>query len=237
MGLLGNPTKKQSAIGSILDDLTHLEINTVIKKGMTGTAPPESMEELLSSLFNTYVGRISLILNRPEIDVDHSFDHKQVTTLNALATELEVLQQAMDENEQRLDDRDYIIYLRIATYCKFIRGTLKNKSFFESKTDDFDLMNQKMVVDDFQLPAISHKIKVRLKRYHDLGTEEIVFQTRFGLDGDVITRVSEDFAQERKQALLDIHEKHINLSLNYWKDMVQIVINVIGEIFNNKSKD
>ena len=74
--------------------------------------------------------------------------------------------------------------------------------------------------------------RVKIKRMFDLGTESIVLQTRFGLDGDVVTRIGEDFAKHPKDIVLDIHDKQTNLTVNYWKSLVTLVKDFVSEFFN-----
>jgi hypothetical protein len=72
--------------------------------------------------------------------------------------------------------------------------------------------------------------RVMIKRLYDLGTERIVMQTRFGIDGDVVTRIEEGFANKPKQIVLDLHEKHTDLSLKYWQSLISIVKNIVSDI-------
>jgi len=55
-------------------------------------------------------------------------------------------------------------------------------------------------------------------------------QTRFGIDGDVITRIEENFANAPKQVVLDLHEKHTDLSVKYWQSLVNIVKDLVSGI-------
>ena len=76
----------------------------------------------------------------------------------------------------------------------------------------------------------------------DLGTETIVMQTRIGLDGDVITRIERDFAESggdpihgkaaeaTKNAIIGLHEKHIDISVKYWNSLVNMVKDFVSFI-------
>jgi hypothetical protein len=74
--------------------------------------------------------------------------------------------------------------------------------------------------------------RVKIKRLFDLGTENVVMQTRFGLDGDVVTRIEEGFANKPKQLVIDIHDKHTNLSVQYWKNLIGLVQEIVSKIIN-----
>ncbi len=56
--ILGNRKKLEDKISSTLYDLTHLEINTIIKDEMSGTKAPSSPRLLLYSLSSTYYSKL-----------------------------------------------------------------------------------------------------------------------------------------------------------------------------------
>jgi phosphoribosylformimino-5-aminoimidazole carboxamide ribonucleotide (ProFAR) isomerase len=73
--------------------------------------------------------------------------------------------------------------------------------------------------------------RVKIKRMFDLGTENIVLQTRFGIDGDVVTRIEENFANHPKEMVLSIHDRQTNLTVNYWKSLVTLIKDFVSEFF------
>jgi hypothetical protein len=60
--------KKESNIRNLLDDLTTLEVNTIIKRGMVAAPMPQSIEEVLQSIFIKYKERLKIIFNTYEFD-------------------------------------------------------------------------------------------------------------------------------------------------------------------------
>ncbi len=89
--------------------------------------------------------------------------------------------------------------------------------------------------------------EVKMKRMRDLGTETIVMQTRVGLDGDVITRIERDFAESgegkslfgkdaenTKNTIIGLHEKHIDISIKYWNSLVNMVKDFVSGLIDNK---
>jgi hypothetical protein len=228
-------------ISRLLDDLTHLEINTIIKAGMTAAPPPDSIEETLQILFNEYKDRMSVILVKNDIGPDFGNDFNQCRTFHDLHTMLLKFRQYMDANGIRLIEFDYIRVLRMISFCEYIfskskgkTGTRESSMLIEVKTYTKDMSDSLYDLDlsdtsGFRL-IMDTRDRVKLKRLFDLGTENIVMQTRFGLDGDVVTRVEENFANRPRQLVIDLHDKHTQLSINYWKNLVGLVQDIVSKI-------
>lgn len=217
-------------ISKLLDDLTHLEINTIIKKGMTSAPQPEEIEEVLSVLLSDYKERLGIIHNRNNIE--KKIDVEGVKSYKDLYTELHDLSTYMDTQQIWLDDGDFMIFLRMKSFCKYLESRAKDIKFsqrggIDEKQDIYSVdMNE---FSKFKL-EMNSRDRVMIKRLYDLGTERIVMQTRFGIDGDVITRIEENFANKPKQVVLDLHEKHTDLSVKYWQSLVNVVKDLVSGI-------
>ena len=70
---------KKSVIGKLLDDLTHIEINTIIKKGMTSAPQPDSIEEKLRVLLSDYIEKLASIIRRNDLPMDFQLKGKTVS--------------------------------------------------------------------------------------------------------------------------------------------------------------
>lgn len=219
--------KNKTVISRLLDDLTTLEINTIIKKGMTSAPQPEQIEEVLSVLLANYREKICVIVARNDLDFDVKED--SINSYSQLYTNLDGLDKFMTNNDVRMDEGDYVIFLRMKSFCNYLRSRQKDIVFtkrngFDASTTIYDLNLTKN--NDFSL-SMDSRDRVMIKRLYDLGTERIVMQTRFGIDGDVVTRIEENFANRPKQIVLDLHEEHTNLSLKYWQSLVDVVKNIV----------
>lgn len=64
---------------------------------------------------------------------------------------------------------------------------------------------------------------VLLRKIRELGTEIVVMQTVFQLDGDVLTRIRSEYADAKHSTLHEMHYKGLNTSLSYWKELAYIV--------------
>jgi hypothetical protein len=228
----------KTVISKLLDDLMHLEIDTIIKKGMTSALQPEEIEDVMRVLLTRYRERLAIIVRRNNLD--RSCNEDDIVSYEKLYKALDDLNDYMDKNEIRLEESDYIIFLRMKAFCNYLRSRTdaqaeaKNNmiGFLDrgpvSKNETAYTVNMDLA-GDFKLD-INQRDKVRIRRLFDLGTERIVLQTRFGIDGDVVTRIEEDFASKPHQVVLKLHEEHTNLSLKYWQSLVNIVVEFIKQI-------
>ncbi|WP_163713856.1 hypothetical protein [Mangrovibacterium lignilyticum] len=216
---------KQSMISSILEDLTHLQVDTIIKSGMIAVDPPERVEDLLKSLHNEYVCRIAIIIRHN--DVDFKFNPKECQSFEQLFQLLDDMQAYFDRNSVRIEDSDFIILQRIYSFCEFIKP---------KKYANLDLysVGMKTLVNNTQAGNISTRDLAKLKRFHDLGCEKVVMQTRIGIDGDIIGRIEEEFAKKPLPLLVDLHDKHTNLSMKYWNSLVDVVVNLVTKWKDNE---
>src|SRR5210317_2011353 len=58
-------TKRESTLSRLLDDITVLEVNTIIKEGsMTMSPPHDQIEDILQGIFIKYKQRLALIQNK-----------------------------------------------------------------------------------------------------------------------------------------------------------------------------
>ena len=243
LGKNGDNKKKAGTISRLLDDLTHLEINTIIKKGMTAAPPPDSIEETLQILFNGYKERMTIILVENNIDQGAGFDFSACKSMLSLHEMLLRLRKHLDEQAIRLVEFDYIRVLRMISFCEYIYSKSKGPQNPDNRTDVVEIKPYIDGISDslyeldlsditvFRL-IMDARDRVKIKRLFDLGTENVVMQTRFGLDGDVVTRIEEGFASKPRQLIIDIHDKHTNLTVQYWKNLIGIVQDIVSKLLN-----
>ena len=228
--------KNKTIISELLDDLTHLEINTIIKESMTAAAPPENAGAMLKELIERYRDRVDKILY--ENGLSDLFNKDNCKSFEELQAALEHIFGYLKSENIRIEDNEYNRMLRMESFCKFIKyrddeiivddkrkGKEKEKSKNILYRFEFDGDDCSVVTFEFYTRDL-----VKVKRFYDLGNEEIIMQTRVGIDGDVVTRIGRDFANNPKQLIIDIHDKHTNLSVNYWKSLIEIVKDLVSGI-------
>lgn len=234
--------EKAGTISRMIDDLTNLEINTILKGGMTAAPQPDSIEETLQLLLEEYKARMAVIENKNDVEPDASRDFSTCRSFAQLHSRLLALRSYLDQNKMKLIEFDYIRVLRMISFCEYLNSKSVSKersgmtnlisikpqpqaSVNTNSVYELDLMD----ISTFRL-ILDTRDSVKIKRLFDLGTENVVMQTRFGLDGDVVTRVEENFASKPKQLIIDIHDRHTDLSLKYWKHLVGLVQDIVTKI-------
>jgi len=155
-------------ISKLLDDLTHLEINTIIKKGMTSAPQPEEIEDVLQVLLSDYKEKLGIIHNRNNIEKDIAVE--EVFSWEDLYKTLDSLSNFMDENSIRLEESDYIIFLRMKSFCNYLWSRANKIKFTMRKgiSDDKSIftvdMNQ---ASNFKLD-LNPRDRMMIKRLFDM---------------------------------------------------------------------
>ncbi|TAJ12073.1 hypothetical protein DMA11_14405 [Marinilabiliaceae bacterium JC017] len=244
--------EKKRLISTLLDDLTHLEINTIIKKGMISSPPLNTIEEVVNKLLEDYKVKLGLIINWHGIGEFKDNGELTLTkyhTIKKFHTLLNKFTEYLNKHKIRLDETDYAVILRMKSFCDYAYSkaheiiverdhkTVKSEDDEQPETQNIYNVNLETLASLASKSAAHLKMdardRIKLKRLYDLGTETIVMQTRFGLDGDVITRIEEGFANKPKQLVIDIHDKHTNLSINYWRSLINIITDFASGFFKN----
>lgn len=232
---MAGDSNKKSAIVSILEDLTHLQIDTIIKKGMTAADPPDRIEELLFRLHTRYVCKLKNII--VDNDFDFSFKVAECLRYSDLLAQLKNLQTYMDDNNIWMDDTDYMVFLRMISFCQFIESLGLREEYKIKENPEISVFTVLLsTYDTFTLKGpVNPKELTKLKRSYDLGIEKIVMQTRISIGGDIVSRIEEDFANKPRQLIVDIHDKHTKVSIDYWNNLISTAVKIVGEIFDRKS--
>ena len=66
-----------------------------------------------------------------------------------------------------------------------------------------------------------------IRKFWDIGTDTIVFQTVQQLDGDVIFRVRRGIDLARQQVLLEVHQQACHVAMSYWRSMFELIAALI----------
>jgi hypothetical protein len=223
-------SSNKTVISKLLDDLTHLEINTIIKKGMTSAPQPEEIEEVLYILLADYKERLEVIIKRN--DLRFPIDEDKINSFGELYENLDRMNRFMDQNDIRIEEGDYIIFMRMKAFCNYLRSRQNDiKIIKQSGSGQVETIYTANLKNFANLTIdMNSRDRVMIKRIFDLGTERIVMQTRIGIDGDVVTRIEENFSNRPRQVVLDLHDKHTDLSLKYWQSLINIVRDLVRGI-------
>lgn len=228
-------SKEQSDtwLSDVFDDLTHLEINTIVKDSITAEISPE-FEDLVTRLLDRYKIRLYKIITKHSLDPRLKYEDPM--SFKQLDSNLDsTIAYMNDHHELRIEEHDYSILLRINRFLHYLKKSEVEVQSLkkEEKTQELYKMNfDEHRTSDFDFRNINPRVKAKFRRMYDMNAEKVVMQTRFGIDGDVTSRISSAFSKvDQKEILLKIHEQHTSLSLSYWKELVSTVTSIVGQVF------
>ncbi len=75
------------------------------------------------------------------------------------------------------------------------------------------------------------ELNVRLRKIWDIGTDVIVMQTVLQIDGDIMNRVKRDFDLAHNQPLWNAHQRCMEMSIEYWQNMFDVLVKLLSGAF------
>lgn len=89
------------------------------------------------------------------------------------------------------------------------------------------------------LDAIRPDQRATIRKIWEVGTERVVVQTCVQLDGDVVTRISEDLIEVHSEAIrgliLQAHRDSIDTGLRHWQSLVDVAIRLFSGFLGKRS--
>ncbi len=255
--MFGKAKKLEEKVSSTLYDLTHLEINTIIKDEMVASKAPSSPRLMLHSIATKYHEKLvalgikyQQVMPPPEEGVQNIFRGKMVLlgsgydSFKELSDRAESSMKMLRDYLSRVkppDDTiqpDIMMLQRIHNISDDIRRILKMEGVDpcgDKKVCDFD--DAEMVrkfrnltareADKYELNLDLRQLMV-FKKANDIGTEKVMLQTIIGMDGDITTRVAKAFAEQPVTFINQLHHDAINISVDFWKNLITVVVK-LGE--------
>ena len=233
-------------------DVSTLEINTILKSDMVCVKMPENDLLALYEIAKTYNSKLEelgnayweiVVNNKDEIyfsDYNKEFNffrgekiyqqagYESFKELRKCAKESISKIEKINEKDILISDEDVkldkMILTRIEMQSYEICNILRNEKYkiveqkeSESITACKDFCEQERIKLDFRDRQV-------IQKAFDLGVERVVMQTRIGMDGDIVTRISERFAANPKQFILQIHNESIQMSVSFWQTLFDTLV-------------
>ena len=255
--MFGKAQKLEEKVSSTLYDLTHLEINTIIKDEMIASKAPASPRLLLHSLATKYFEKMWSIGDKyykflPQVDTSKVFIFRGemknkgsgFDSFTELSDRAELSIKMIKENKASIPfaeetlNSDIMMLQRIHNISDDVSRILVMDGVDPCKDKGiFDFDNEKMVnefrnmtaqkADKFELNLDLRQLMV-FKKANDIGTERVVLQTVIGMDGDITTRISKSFAEQPVSLITQMHQDAIGISVDFWKSLITVVVK-LGE--------
>jgi len=255
--MFGKARKLEEKVSSTLYDLTHLEINTIVKDEMVASKAPASPRLLLHSIATKYHEKLMAlgvkyqdVMPPPETGVQNIFRGKMILlgsgydSFKELSDRAESSIAMLREYVSRVHpppdtiQPDIMMLQRIHNISDDIRRILKMDGVDpcgDKKVCDFDDAETvrkfrnlpAREADQFELNLDLRQLMV-FKKANDIGTEKVMLQTIIGMDGDITTRVAKSFAESPVTFINQLHHEAIGISVDFWKNLITVVVK-LGE--------
>jgi hypothetical protein len=217
-------------INKIAKDLLNLEVNTIVTDTITAGKMPTPRHALIDIGRWYWQKLIGLGLCSPE-------EHRGVFDKEGSFKSFDTLREAADKGlknyeskaKQKIltpqEEADLFLVYRIKDMSDGIKGvfnSLKNRG-----EEQWDNEYTHTEIEDKKTPplALHPDELVFTRKAWEVGVEEVALQTVIQLDGDVVTRVNRKYANgaEINQMLHKIHTQGVSVSMEWWKELVNVV--------------
>lgn len=221
---------------TIARDLTHIEVNTILKSTMTGRKMPRPRHALIeiAQRYEIKLAALGFPLAEDENPPGSfsSFDRiRERADQAVIALQARAKTERLPESEQI----DMVMAFRIKTMSDQIKGIFNNlKRRGEAEWDN--AYSHQEVEDQYPSFNIAPDEMVAIRKIWEMGLEEIAMQTIIQLDGDVLTRVQPRYADEKSGMLHHIHNESVHISFRFWGELIGIVKVFFMTLFDSSSK-
>lgn len=225
MNFFGRKKSLEFEDPSLAEDLTKLQINTILKSNISGGSMP-ALRFALCDISARY-GMKLCQLGADTEELDEYIKQGGYRSFDKYQQVAKRMQSQLQEIEAD-EVSEYYMLQRIrsnSNRLKTFLGDAPDKNEY-TKVQLYENMKGQMT--DFK-PARGDYMMIH--KYWELGTEQIMMQTVVQLDGDVYTRILADYSTDEFKSLHAIHHSGVNLSYRYWQNIIKIVADFLTTVF------
>jgi hypothetical protein len=236
--MFGNTRKLEDKVSTTLYDLTHLEINTIVKDEMIASKAPASPRLLLHTLATKYHEKLVFLGNkyaeflRQAIPGSDNlfrgamiFDGSGYDSFKELSDRAEAAIKMVKDNLSIIPltadilNVDIMMLQRIHNISDDVRRILRMEGVdpcSDRKNADFDKAE---VVNNFRNMTARQADKYEL----NLDLRQLMV---FKKANDIGTRISKSFAEQPVTFINQMHHEAIGISVDFWKSLINVVVNL-----------
>ena len=217
-------TDFRSSCKSLAQDLLSIEVNTILKDNVTAEKMPK-LPLALAQIANAY-GEFMEVLG---VKIDPEKMTKGVSRFRTLAETAETLQSA----GSGVSDSDRVVLIRIKKNSQYLANLVESvpspqQNLFNRSASDLEMEQETNLQIDLPMENL-----VRVRKIWEMGVARIVAQTSIQLDGDVVTKVQRNYATPEHRFLFEIHHQGLNVALEYWQTLIDILQKIAGNLFSS----
>ena len=213
---------------NIAYELTHIEVNTIIKSNMTARRMPKPRHALIEIAVR-YATRLGLMgfgvemgpLRPGGFDSFDLIREKADEAIKAVEKRGRTL--ALTEEEEV----SLILLYRIKTMSDQIKGIFNSLKRNGLSTWDNNYSHEEVEAQQAPFP-LSPDERVASRKIWEMGLEQVAMQTVIQIDGDVVTRLQPRFAVDTTSAVHKVHNESVRMALDVWGQIIGIVKDFFG---------
>ena len=237
-----------SKFHNVKNDLLNLEINTIVKNRIGALKMPAS-RLAIQDICIKYREKIQEIMRSlSRLGVELEIQHEELKGIKSIDSELTALHDILGEIHK--------ITAGMSSSLKTILSQHGTYEFNEKDADRIDNMlshlrrmeNNSAKLQDLKLFANLKSKKeskaslrkkergddlIQLRKIWEVGTEDIVMQTVIQLDGDVVSRIVPQYADDTYSGLHQFHSLGVNTALKYWGNLLDLAVRFFKTTFES----
>lgn len=207
-----------------VNDLTVLEVNTIIKPDITAR-PIGSLADAMFEVVDDYTAQLERLGGALTVTDRAAVSTERLTDIATAA------QRLLSEAERPMSAVDRMILKRIRGNCTELQGVLDRLA--RKRGGTVPMSRTTMEAAERALAEASPMDQSRVRKIRDIGTEVVIAQSRIHLDGDIITRISPDCLEgERGQEMLAVHREGVDRSVRFWNQLADLGLEVLRQIWS-----
>ena len=228
--------KRESWLGELVQDLTQRKVDTIVARdGITGRAMPDPATALLD-IHNTYFRRlVTLGLVESAKPGPSAIDEAGWLLPNNSARKWLVSTALLGMSKPGLKPADACVLQRIVSTCGALEpivlkieqqlpSALKAGSSEEPASLRGSSLEAKIASRQYYVESkgtvreieLTRQDRAALSKAWELGADTVALQTIAMLDGDIITRVTEQYTGEAYAVVRQLHHEAVEMSLTTW---------------------
>lgn len=219
--------ERKTWLSELIEDVEQRKVDTIVaRSGITGRAMPEPVAAWLD-IHNAYWRALQeqgLIDERDAPKEAAKFSGGKWLLPDSEARELLVARAQQGLEVLGGKPADLCVLRRIRSTCRELEpivATLE-ASMSESSNKATPPL------------GLSRKERAALSKAWELGTDAVVMQTIVMLDGDIITRIAEQYTDDAHVIVRQIHQQAVETSIDTWERLVNGVVSIFEGLLKRR---
>ena len=239
----------------LVEDLLQRKVDTIVTDGITGRPMPHPVTALLD-INNSYfrkLKRLGVIDNAAADCPAEAHDARGWLMPNVAAQQWLVGKALEGLHNPAVKGADACLVQRVVATCtalmpivarlekehpKAFGSGLREAEVAESMSTAEGPPTRMYYSIDWSKPLpdieLERQERAALSKAWELGSDTVALQTIAMLDGDIITRVSEQYTGDAFATVRQIHKESVNLSLSTWELLAKGIGSIVDALFSRK---